>query len=960
MALQPARLLDTRTGSGAPAHAVAPGGTVALLAAGRGGVPLTGVAAVSLNVTATAGSATGFVTVYPAGTKRPPSSNLNFTRGQVIANVVIAQLGTGGVIDLYNGSAGTVQLVADVSGYYTSGAPAGQQPTGAYVPMTPRRVLDTRTGLGAPRKALAPRQVLTVDVAGPTGVTDPWATSVVLNVTVISPTAAGVLTIYPSQTRRRVTSNLNWGSGQTIANLAVVQLRGDRTVDVYNNSSGTIELVVDVSGYFVHRGSVYEAGGYVPITPYRVLDTRIGQGAPGRPVAPGATVRLQVAGASELPPAGITAAVLNLTVTGATSAGFVTDYPDGARVPLVSSLNHTAGQTIAGLVTAPVGADGKVAFRNSSGGSIQLIADIAGYVTTDRPPPDLTWTAPATADPATGTLISISCAAATFCVAIDANGYAFRYSGGTQWSAGTPVLTGVHSRALSCPAAGFCVASNGPAVVTYDGSAWSPPATVDAGAVISSLSCTSTTSCVAVDDVGRVLTFNGTSWSSPVEVDASGLRAVSCVSGNWCMALDAQGYATTFDGSSWGVLVPLLTGSMSYAHLDCPTTTFCAASANSEVALFNGTSWSAPTPLAAPSGDTVIGVSCPGPGHCVAQTASGTGTWILTGATWSHAAGPAGEGRSWGVACVTASFCMEIGDTSEFTASQASVFDGASWGAPTTLDPIDSGHLTAVSCPTTTFCAAVDANGFATTFDGSSWARPSYIDPAAAASLNQPALTGISCPTATFCLAVSAEGTALSYNGSIWSAPAVVAPGRSLTAVSCVSAAFCQAADAGGGVHTLTDSTWTTTQLDPTQHPLNSVACASSSYCVVAGDLGQVLVWNGGSWSAAQTLSPSPISQVSCGAVGACAAITGGELMQLVDGRWTAPFQYPGINFSAISCSDASNCQGTDYGVAVPVADQVVGLPVSLTITAQAPIAISCATPTFCIAIASNQATVGS
>jgi hypothetical protein len=140
---------------------------------------------------------------------------------------------------------------------------------------------------------------------------------------------------------------------------------------------------------------------------------------------------------------------------------------------------------------------------------------------------------------------------------------------------------------------------------------------------------------------------------------------------------------------------------------------------------------------------------------------------------------------------------------------------------------------------------------------------------------------------------------------------------------------------------------------------LNSVSCVSTSYGVAVGDLGQVLVWNGVTWSAPRTISPYPIDQVSCGAVGACAAVAGGRLLRLSGGAWTAPFPYPGIVFRSISCTNASSCLAVDYSGAVPVVDGVVGFETPLAIGAFDPNAISCPTPTFCVEVSGPLAAIG-
>ncbi len=125
--LVPARLLDTRVGTGtidgqfAGGGALGAGGTFDLPVSGRGGVPVSGVAAVVLNVTAVTPSGTGYITAWPSGTARPNASNLNFTPGSTRPNLVIAALGDNGQIALFN-SAGFTDVVVDVVGWIAPGS----------------------------------------------------------------------------------------------------------------------------------------------------------------------------------------------------------------------------------------------------------------------------------------------------------------------------------------------------------------------------------------------------------------------------------------------------------------------------------------------------------------------------------------------------------------------------------------------------------------------------------------------------------------------------------------------------------------------------------------------------------------------------------------------------------------------------------------------------------------------
>jgi hypothetical protein len=118
------------------------------------------------------------------------------------------------------------------------------------------------------------------------------------------------------------------------------------------------------------------ASAYNPVTPYRVLDTRFGLGFPLRKVNAGEAFTLQLTNV----PAGSSAVVLNLTVTAPATPGFVTIYPTGVPVPNASSINvDFAGQTIANLVTVPIGSGGTVDIYSQP--AADLIADVQGYYT---------------------------------------------------------------------------------------------------------------------------------------------------------------------------------------------------------------------------------------------------------------------------------------------------------------------------------------------------------------------------------------------------------------------------------------------------------------------------------------------------------------------------------------------------------------------------------------------------
>ena len=119
---------------------------------------------------------------------------------------------------------------------------------GAYTPLPPSRILDTRDGTGqVPAQPVGQGQTLDVQVGG-RGNVPTTATAAVLNVTVTGTTAASYLTVYPTGATRPVASNLNWVAGETIPNLVEVGLGTSGQVTVYN-AIGTVHVILDVAGY---------------------------------------------------------------------------------------------------------------------------------------------------------------------------------------------------------------------------------------------------------------------------------------------------------------------------------------------------------------------------------------------------------------------------------------------------------------------------------------------------------------------------------------------------------------------------------------------------------------------------------------------------------------------------------------------------------------------------------------
>lgn len=244
-----------------------------------------------------------------------------------------------------------------------------------YLPVTPTRVLDTRTGLGAPTAKVGPNSTITVDAVGSVPGAPPrqTITAVVVNVTVTDESEAGYITAYPDGRSRPATSNVNFKPWPTTAGLVTVKV-ADGRFDLFNGSAGSIDLIGDVQGYYVDSAA---GNGYVPLNPVRIIDTRAGFG--GTVVQPDSTLALTVEGAGGIASSGVAAVALNVTAMSAGTDGYLNVYADGSTEPQTSTLNYGSSRIVQNLVVAKVGADGKIALHNRSRGTVQLIADVAGY-----------------------------------------------------------------------------------------------------------------------------------------------------------------------------------------------------------------------------------------------------------------------------------------------------------------------------------------------------------------------------------------------------------------------------------------------------------------------------------------------------------------------------------------------------------------------------------------------------
>jgi len=314
--------------------------------------------------------------------QRPSLANLDRWERQVhtvdfrayYASILDGWMG-GGSSEVLGGSFEDLRLFAAGPG---DGTPSTPLPpfvatsAGAFVPLTPVRVADTRAA-GGP---LGPDAVLTVPIAGAHGVPPVGATAVVANVTAVDATQPHFFTVYPGGTGRPGTSSINGGPGRPVPNLVVVGLGAAGTIEVFN-SHGTAHCLVDVFGYFTSG----DGAGFTPLTPARLFDTRDGAGGVPAGKLGEAPIDIAVAGQAGVPDEA-TAVVVNLTAAETDGPGFLRLTPTGSPPASTSNVNFFAGDVVPNLAIVQLGEGGRVTLEGAGSGK-HAIGDVFGYFAPD-------------------------------------------------------------------------------------------------------------------------------------------------------------------------------------------------------------------------------------------------------------------------------------------------------------------------------------------------------------------------------------------------------------------------------------------------------------------------------------------------------------------------------------------------------------------------------------------------
>lgn len=183
-----------------------------------------------------------------------------------------------------------------------------------------------------------------------------------------------------------------WAAGMAgwLANASLDDLGRAATAKTFTDMTDALVGTRTAADAVERLGDIAQDLTFVPITPCRLLDTRVaGVGA----IPPNSVKDFEVTetasygsqggntsacGLSTLPV--FAAAVINFTVVSPTSAGFITAYPWSAARPVAATVNYAAGDVVGNL--AIVKLDQTAAQYEFSVYSFQqthLVADIVGY-----------------------------------------------------------------------------------------------------------------------------------------------------------------------------------------------------------------------------------------------------------------------------------------------------------------------------------------------------------------------------------------------------------------------------------------------------------------------------------------------------------------------------------------------------------------------------------------------------
>jgi len=380
--LPPCRLMETRaeynfegrTGAFGPPF-VKSGETRTLTPANSNVCQIpTNARAYVLNVTVIPRGGVDFVTLWPSGESRPDFWSVRSPDGQIVANQAIVKSGSGS-INLY--ASNDTDFLIDISGYFADAL--SQQVNLVYYPLTPCRVIETRSEYRSPAGPFGPPSMATRETRRFRFPTSPHctipagATAYSATLTVVPPQPLPYMTLWPAGGSQPNVSSINSFNGRVLANNVIIPASLDGSIDVF--AFDNTDFLVDINGYFAPdngQSGLY----YFPVRQCRASDSTVTGGA--YPDDSTRTVGVPTAGNCTGIPATARGYVVNVTaLPNGSPMPFITVYPTGQPRPNASVLNAFQGQVVTNSTIVPAGTNGALdvyAFRRT-----HVVVEISGY-----------------------------------------------------------------------------------------------------------------------------------------------------------------------------------------------------------------------------------------------------------------------------------------------------------------------------------------------------------------------------------------------------------------------------------------------------------------------------------------------------------------------------------------------------------------------------------------------------
>ena len=333
-------------------------------------------------------------TLVATGSHTAPSSSANgpLTLGANIDNKNYASWYTGQIADVQT---------------WSNAALAPNQPTtpaSYHQSIIPERILDTRqsatnsysgyvendTPLGAGDTLTLPivGDKVTPSASGAPTTIPTTATAVAMDVTLASESSNGNLTTYADGTQKPITSSTNYTTNTTITGYQIVPIGQDGRIDLYNGSTGTTHVIVDITGYFTSNATLTGDQTYHPLTPaYNAVNTGVSltntnlTGSTPYVVPADKTFTMNITGVDGIPSTA-TGVAVNFTTSHETGGGYLEVYPTGTSPAADTALTYQTNFITSVSADVPLGTGGTITIVNEASAT-RIIADISGYYTND-------------------------------------------------------------------------------------------------------------------------------------------------------------------------------------------------------------------------------------------------------------------------------------------------------------------------------------------------------------------------------------------------------------------------------------------------------------------------------------------------------------------------------------------------------------------------------------------------